>query len=331
MRMMTGATKITPIRELETNTGLPTLKNGQSIKVLIKAAKFMRLHSHPMNARMNQPTKRRLKRSSFIHQSRILEKQDSELLARPRAPSHPTKYFHSLQEKGKVPSHQGEHPRNRKQKNPDRPRAEITDPWVYQVQLPSEQMDPRQNRWVCYCSNQRWRRWTVHQVQRRGIKHLTSNWKVLNKLQSRGQGPESSSNRSQEQPAKSAQENCYLHWCAFSTPCSTEPPQEGPEWTHHCSVSTEPPQEGPEWTHHCSVSWVHKLIRYSTGFLPIAEFMETRRLIDLPKKEGFWDNKTDRSHSAMKRPSSRPSKKSSGNSNIPTTSQTATTEKPELN
>ena len=26
MRMMTGATKITPIRELETNTGLPTLK-----------------------------------------------------------------------------------------------------------------------------------------------------------------------------------------------------------------------------------------------------------------------------------------------------------------
>ena len=87
----------------------------------------MRLHSHPMNARMNQPTKRRLKRSSFIHQSRILEKQDSELLARPRAPSHPTKYPHSLLEKDEVPSHQGQHPRNRKQKNPGRPGAEFTD------------------------------------------------------------------------------------------------------------------------------------------------------------------------------------------------------------
>ena len=39
-----------------------------------------------MLARMSQPTERRLKRSSFIHQSRILEKRDPELLDhKPRA------------------------------------------------------------------------------------------------------------------------------------------------------------------------------------------------------------------------------------------------------
>ena len=53
-------------------------------------------------------------------------------------------------------------------------------------------------------------------------------------------GPESSSSsRNQEQPFKSAQENCQPHWCAFSTLCSTEHPKEGPGWTHHCYVRVE--------------------------------------------------------------------------------------------
>ena len=80
MRMMTGAMKTTPIRELETTSGLPTLENRQNSRVLTRAVTFKRLHSHPMAARMSQPTKKRLKGSSFIHQSRIPEKRDPELL-----------------------------------------------------------------------------------------------------------------------------------------------------------------------------------------------------------------------------------------------------------
>ena len=81
-----------------------------------------------------------------------------------------------------------------KTRNPDRPGAEITDPRGNPVQLPSEQGDPCLDRWACHCSSQR-RRLSVHQVQRRGIKPLVSNWKVLNKLQSGGRGLESSSNK----------------------------------------------------------------------------------------------------------------------------------------
>ena len=80
MRMMTGAMRSTPITALETATGLQPLDDRKNIKVLTQAAKFKRLQNHPMHERMNMPTKGRLKRSSFINQSRILEKIDPEIL-----------------------------------------------------------------------------------------------------------------------------------------------------------------------------------------------------------------------------------------------------------
>ena len=40
-------------------------------KLLTQAAKFKRLSGHPMEKRMNQPTRRRLKRENFVHQSRM--------------------------------------------------------------------------------------------------------------------------------------------------------------------------------------------------------------------------------------------------------------------
>ena len=145
-----------------------------------------------MHARASQPTKRILKRSSFIHQSRILEKKDPVVLDQEPQAIPPVSPF--------PPGKRRSSPSSRttsqelKTRNPDRPGAEITDPRVYPVQLPSEQGDPCLDRWACHCSSQR-RRWSVHQVQRRGIKPLVSNWKVLNKLQSGGRGLESSSNR----------------------------------------------------------------------------------------------------------------------------------------
>ena len=72
-RIITGAMKSTPIQELETITGLQPLADRRDTKLLTQAAKFRRLQDHPMRDRLAQPTKRRLKRESFVHQSRKLE------------------------------------------------------------------------------------------------------------------------------------------------------------------------------------------------------------------------------------------------------------------
>ena len=71
--------KSTPIMELETITGLQSLDDRRDLKLLSQAAKFKRLQDHPMRQRLSQPTKGRLKRESFIHQSRILERRQDIL------------------------------------------------------------------------------------------------------------------------------------------------------------------------------------------------------------------------------------------------------------
>ena len=78
-RIITGALKSTPIQAMETLTGLQSLESRRDTKVLIQAAKFKRMKNHPMKKRMSEPTKCRLKRSSFIHHSRMLEKRDPDL------------------------------------------------------------------------------------------------------------------------------------------------------------------------------------------------------------------------------------------------------------
>jgi ribonuclease HI len=79
-RIITGAMKSTPIQELESTTGLQSLEDRRDTKILTQAAKFKRLQDHPMRERMSQPTKGRLKRGSFIHQSRTLERHHTDLL-----------------------------------------------------------------------------------------------------------------------------------------------------------------------------------------------------------------------------------------------------------
>ena len=69
-RLMTGAMRSTPISKMEDVTGLQSLEYRKETKVLAQAAKFKRLRDHPMNKRLNNPTKGRLKRSSFVHQLR---------------------------------------------------------------------------------------------------------------------------------------------------------------------------------------------------------------------------------------------------------------------
>ena len=71
---------------METLTRLQPLENRRDTKILIQSAKFKSLKDHPMNSRMSQPTKCRLKRESFIHQARRLERQDPELMRQTVAP-----------------------------------------------------------------------------------------------------------------------------------------------------------------------------------------------------------------------------------------------------
>ena len=79
-RIITGAIKSTPIQELETITELQPLEDRRDAKLLTQAAKFKRLQGHPMKDRLSQPTRGRLKRESFVHQSRILERQHRDIL-----------------------------------------------------------------------------------------------------------------------------------------------------------------------------------------------------------------------------------------------------------
>ena len=77
--IITGAMKSTPIMELETITGLLSLDDRRDLKLFSQAAKFKRLQDHPMRQRLSQPTNGRLKRESFIHQSRILERRQEDI------------------------------------------------------------------------------------------------------------------------------------------------------------------------------------------------------------------------------------------------------------
>ena len=79
-RIITGAMKSTPIQELESITGLESLEDRRDTKLLVQAAKFKRLPDHPMYNRLSKPTKGRLKRGSFVHQTRILERRHQDLL-----------------------------------------------------------------------------------------------------------------------------------------------------------------------------------------------------------------------------------------------------------
>ena len=78
-RIITGAMRSTPIEELETITGLQPMSDRQDQKTLMQAAKFKRLN-HPMKERMARPTRGRLKRESFVQQSRKLERQYRDVL-----------------------------------------------------------------------------------------------------------------------------------------------------------------------------------------------------------------------------------------------------------
>ena len=74
--IITVAMKSTPIVELGTITGLQSLDYRRDFKLLNQAAKFKRLQDHSVRQRLPHATKGRPKSESFIHQSRILEREE---------------------------------------------------------------------------------------------------------------------------------------------------------------------------------------------------------------------------------------------------------------
>lgn len=79
LRVITGAMKSTPIREMEKLGRMQTLGERRDTKVLTQAEKFLCMPSHPMKSRLQNLALGRLKRSSFTHQAKRLRRQATDL------------------------------------------------------------------------------------------------------------------------------------------------------------------------------------------------------------------------------------------------------------
>ena len=72
LRLITGSMRSTPIQAMEEVAAIQPLVQRRDMKNLVQAEKIKALPHHPMGHRMDQPTKNRLKRSSFLYETRRL-------------------------------------------------------------------------------------------------------------------------------------------------------------------------------------------------------------------------------------------------------------------
>jgi ribonuclease HI len=86
LRIMTGATKSTPIAFMEKITGIQPLQERRDVKILLQTEKYKCLTDHPMSARVKGYTKNRIKRSSFVHEAKKLDKAYATDLTIPTTP-----------------------------------------------------------------------------------------------------------------------------------------------------------------------------------------------------------------------------------------------------
>ena len=75
LRIITGAMRSTPIEKMEETTGIPQLKKRWRCKSLIQYTKAETMDSHLMHNRTSKGSSGRLKRSSFIKDTRLLQKE----------------------------------------------------------------------------------------------------------------------------------------------------------------------------------------------------------------------------------------------------------------
>ena len=89
LRLITGAMRSTPITEMEKITGVQRLGQRRDAKNMMQAEKFKCLANHPMKTRLEGLTKNRLKRSSFVHESKKLSRQFHDRLPQSTLPFFP--------------------------------------------------------------------------------------------------------------------------------------------------------------------------------------------------------------------------------------------------
>ena len=71
LRIITGAMRSTPIKAMEQLTGIQPLNQRREAKIMVQAQKYRCLPDHPMKSKLDSLTKNRLKRSSFVHESKV--------------------------------------------------------------------------------------------------------------------------------------------------------------------------------------------------------------------------------------------------------------------
>ena len=74
LRLITGAMLSTPITKIDRLTGAQPLGRRRDAKNMMQAEKYKCLTNHPMKTRLEGLTKNRLKRSSFVHESKKLSR-----------------------------------------------------------------------------------------------------------------------------------------------------------------------------------------------------------------------------------------------------------------
>jgi len=80
LRIILGAMKTTPIREMEKTADLEPLEARREYKALAQAEKAKRLPSHPLHKKLQSLTKNRLKRQSLNHVVKSLQKKTKDIL-----------------------------------------------------------------------------------------------------------------------------------------------------------------------------------------------------------------------------------------------------------
>ena len=80
LRIILGATRSTPIQEMEKTADLKPLECRREYKAAIQGGKLKRRTSHPLYQKLQHRTQNRLKRKSFKHKLKDVQKENADLL-----------------------------------------------------------------------------------------------------------------------------------------------------------------------------------------------------------------------------------------------------------
>ena len=92
LRLITGAMRSTPITEMERLTGAQPLGQRRDAKNMMQAEKFKCMTYNHMKTKLEGLTNNRLKRSSFVHESKKLNRQFHDRLPPEHTPLLPDKH-----------------------------------------------------------------------------------------------------------------------------------------------------------------------------------------------------------------------------------------------